>query len=83
MDGKVNYPAIFLFSFDLPDNKIANAIMVVEAITIAIAVTASNGSIATLPEINPPIPICIKPSNEDAVPAFFENGAMQSAAAFG
>lgn len=34
-------------------------------------------------EIIPPTPICIKPSNADAVPAFFVNGESAIAAAFG
>ena len=41
------------------------------------------GSIPTTAEIIPPIPIWIHPSNAEAVPAFLENGARASAAAFG
>ena len=47
------------------------------------AVMDSNGNRLTLPDISPPTPICRNPSNAEAVPAFFEKGAMQSAAAFG
>ena len=40
-------------------------------------------NIPTPDEINPPMPICINPSNADALPAFLENGERAMAAAFG
>ena len=37
----------------------------------------------TAEEIMPPIPICIKPNNAEALPAFFENGFSAIDAALG
>ena len=74
---------ILLASTFFAEDTITNAIITVVAIMVAMAVISPNGNMLTLAEIKPPSPICIKPSNADAVPALFENGAIQSAAALG
>jgi hypothetical protein len=66
----------------LPIIKIPNAMEAAIAIINTADKLAFVCNIPIPAEIDPPIPICIKLSDADALPAFFANGLSATAAAF-
>ena len=80
-----NFISLVTGSIDLvlPASKITIPIIVDTHMVTAVDKLPLKGNTPVPEEIKPPIPICIKPSKADALPAFFEKGAIESADAFG
>lgn len=66
-----------------PKKSISNARIDVMAIIAAIGTAEFAVNMPTATEARAPIPSCIAPIKDDAVPALRENGANERAAAFG
>ncbi len=69
--------------FLLPTSKQNRAINAAKVITAGIGQTTSEANILIAAEAKAPKPICNAPIKAEALPAFFENGAKESAEAFG